>query len=359
MKIAVWGDFSGVTCKEWYVVKALHRLGHEVFEIPKQHFPKRILIYGAFKNNGVQDPENWIVSSLNRMGNIVQTIEKDNLIKYHKRHILERCNQFKPDILLFIKPNNIPADEFREICRECGSITAIWNFDWMLAEGHKEWFVPMAKAVDYVFGTDGWKDEEFYKKEKINRFLLRQGIDPVRHYAIKEITEQDLAKYSCDVAFVGSLYTAEREYLDRFLRERYYYKLFGNRPENQVWYEEFAKLCKCAKIIVGDNFVNDVDGYWSDRVYLTLGHGGFLLTRYVQGLEHEFKNEEHLVWWHDYNDLKNKINYWLPKEKERKEIASKGYLEVQTKHTYDLRLKKMLEIINSGQKSFTDIITNA
>lgn len=319
MKIAVCGSFDKIIDKEWFVVRALERLKHEV-----------------------------------------DKISKTDTVGYHRRYILDRCKDFKPDILLFIKPDNIPLGEFQAICKEAGCITVIWNFDWMMYPSYKVWFIPKAKCVDYVFGTDGYKPEEqeIYKKERINRFLLRQGVDPIRHCRKDEIMENDLAKYGCDVCFCGSLYTNARVKLVEFLRDKYNFRLFGNRQDNQVWYEEFSKLCRCAKIMVNDNFVNDVDGYWSDRVYLTLGHGGFLMTRYIPGLELEFVDGEHLVWWRDFNELEQKINQYLLLTAERERIAQNGYIEVHKKYTYDLRLKRMLEIINNNERNFTDTPNN-
>ncbi len=356
MKTVIYGNF-GTEDKEGWVADALEKKT-EVVRIEKKHYNKSIVMWGSFDNVRHEDPENWIFDTFVKKGHNVVRIQKTMNTPY-KDEILKACKDNNADILLFIKPEIIPLDEYIAICKECQATTVMWNFDWMMAPGNKEWFVSKAKVTDIVFGTDGYKENDFYIKEGINRIELHQGIDKDKHSSI-DVSIPEYEKYACDVAFIGSLYTKEREKLDKFLRDNYNYRLYGNTKENRIWYREFSKLCRVAKIIIGDNYVNDIDGYWSDRVYLTLGSGGFLLTHYVNGLEKEFQDGVHLAWWKDYKELKDKIEYYLSRPEERKKIAHTGYLEVQENHNYDKRIERFLSVvenyrINNAGGRFRDI----
>ena len=67
----------------------------------------------------------------------------------------------------------------------------------------------------------------------------------------------------------------------------------------------------------------------SDRVYKIMASKGFLLSDDWDGREKYFKDKEELVIFKDIEDLNKKINYFLKNEKEREEIASRGYKSVQ------------------------------
>jgi hypothetical protein len=175
-----------------------------------------------------------------------------------------------------------------------------------------------------------------YEAEGINRVLLRQGCVPGLH-DLPQL--QFIPDTIADVVFIGSTYTDRRKQLVSEL-EAYRFQKWGE-PGEQVWGNLFAKQCYLSKIVVGDNFVNDVAGYWSDRVYLTLACGGFFLTAYVPGLAGEFENHRHLVWWHSFEELHELIQYYLPLESKRKAIALEGYRLVHKKHTYDRRVIDM------------------
>lgn len=105
-------------------------------------------------------------------------------------------------------------------------------------------------------------------------------------------------------------------------------------------------MCALSKVVIGSNFVNDVPGYWSDRAYLTLGCQGFFLTQYVEGQELVFKDGEDLAYWRDYPELVEKLDYYLPREAERKAIATNGKTLVHNLHTYDHRVQVFWEEIS-------------
>ena len=69
------------------------------------------------------------------------------------------------------------------------------------------------------------------------------------------------------------------------------------------------------------------------------------MTAYVPGLELKFRNHYDLVWWTDFDELRELIGYYLPRESERRAIALNGYRKVHTEDTYDHRIAKMAEVL--------------
>ncbi len=80
------------------------------------------------------------------------------------------------------------------------------------------------------------------------------------------------------------------------------------------------------------------------RIWDVLGCGGFMLTNYQAEIPEYFTIGEDLDVFYDANDLCEKVEYYLSHEKERKEIAQNGYEKVANSHTYQERMKQMLEI---------------
>lgn len=83
------------------------------------------------------------------------------------------------------------------------------------------------------------------------------------------------------------------------------------------------------------------------RVWDVLGAGGFLLTNYQAEIEYYFEDGKDLVCYEDIGDLVEKADFYLKHEELRKSIALNGHEKVKKYHTYDERIKKMLNIIVS------------
>ena len=81
----------------------------------------------------------------------------------------------------------------------------------------------------------------------------------------------------------------------------------------------------------------------SQRVFDVLANKGFLITNYQAELYDLFTPGEDLVVYESLEDLVEKVQYYLEHEEERKQIAMHGYETVKQYHTYDMRLKQMLE----------------
>ncbi len=81
----------------------------------------------------------------------------------------------------------------------------------------------------------------------------------------------------------------------------------------------------------------------SQRVFDVLANKGFLITNYQAELYDLFTPGEDLVVYESLEDLVEKVQYYLGHEEERKQIAMHGYETVKQYHTYDVRLKQMLE----------------
>ncbi|MDC7293592.1 DUF3880 domain-containing protein [Butyrivibrio sp. DSM 10294] len=85
------------------------------------------------------------------------------------------------------------------------------------------------------------------------------------------------------------------------------------------------------------------------RCYDILGAGGFLLSNYQVDLARHFVPGEDYVFYGNRKDILNKIEYYLSHEDERKAIAKNGHDKVQKEHTFDVRVKQIIDLVKAKE----------
>ena len=268
--------------------------------------------------------EEYIARSFESIGCEVARIN-EKLSRYEIFELLEHHN---PDIVLWTKLNVGEAKKIRDFCSKYK--TVCWVFDLYIGYQRENRLNSPAFTADYVFTTDGGHDKEF-KERGINHKCLRQGIwkDECVLYPFNKIEHE--------IVFVGSdnPYFPERTKFIEELGAKWFGRLSTNELRGLNLNEVYAK----SRIIIGDSVYSPY--YWSNRVVETLGRGGFLIHREVEGLKEEYP---YLVTYKNKDDLLAKIDYYKQHEGERREIIRKNYKWVRDNYTMD---KKCQELLNN------------
>lgn len=247
--------------------------------------------------------------------------------------------------------------------------------------------------TDFVFTPDGDPESaEVFKRNGVNHHYMKPGVFKQECY-IARIGELDhIAQMpggafevglkntepKIDVLFVGGgdypgspngYGHPEWPYRDKLIQ--WLRDIYGDRfvkyghPQQTIRNEDLNQLYANAKVVVGDSVCLGFNhkNYWSDRVYETLGRGGFLIHPYIKGMEEEFKDKEHLVYYEygNFDQLRALIDYYLsPKcADDRERIRKAGHEFVKNHATYTERLKRMLEIVFTPQVMPTTQSPNA
>ncbi|MBQ8116571.1 MAG: glycosyltransferase [Lachnospiraceae bacterium] len=87
------------------------------------------------------------------------------------------------------------------------------------------------------------------------------------------------------------------------------------------------------------------------RVMDVLASEGFLLTNYQPEIAEYFEDGKELVMYSDFEDLYEKIAYYLEHEEERKAIAHAGYLKVREYFSYKNQLETMMGVVKQDEES--------
>lgn len=301
----------------------------------------KCLYLGVFERP--YDTEVYIANSLEALGHTVVRCPMVQATIHEMREVLATE---KPDFILFskgwFKTNN---EDFIQFFKHSGFLTVGWFFDlaWgTMREGHI--YQHMAFRADIVCTTDGGHDEQF-RDAGIRHFTLRQGIyEPEAYLAKPEKAE--------DIVFVGT--SVHSHYFSWDHRKKLidwlgvtYDKQFGWYGQNDgIRNDKLNTLYASTKVVVGDSVYSP--NYWSNRLYETIGRGGFLIFPEIPGIEKEFTPYEHFIPYKvgHWAELKEKIDYYLTHDKEREKIRLAGFEHCKKHHTYKKRCERLIEIVH-------------
>jgi hypothetical protein len=205
--------------------------------------------------------------------------------------------------------------------------------------------MPVYKKIEHFFTVDSKMAQWFNEETNVKGHYLPAGVFG------EECTYKESTKKK-DVIFVGSKkYHAEWQYrtqlvdwLDKVYGNRFEH--YGNGGIESVRGLRLNKLYWSTKVVVGDTLCLNFNypDYWSDRIYETLGRGGFLIHPYIPGIEKEFVDKKHVVFYKygNFEQLKELIEYYLTHEEEREEIRKAGHELVKNNYTYRHRWQHIL-----------------
>lgn len=203
---------------------------------------------------------------------------------------------------------------------------------------------------------DVWGIEHFFTVDKLMADWLNENTETKGHYVRAGVFDKECTyepkPFENDIIFVGSKgYHKEWAYrpqLIEWLQKTYgeRFKLYGGDGLGVVRGTALNELYANTKIVIGDSLCINFDypWYWSDRVYETLGRGGFMIHPQIKGMEEEFKDGEHLIFYKfgDFEGLRQRIDYYLTHDEEREKIRIQGHEYVKNNFTYRHRWQQIL-----------------
>jgi hypothetical protein len=259
-------------------------------------------------------------------------VDRYQFDRLDQQRFVARANRF--DIVICSIPHTFSPEWWRDV-RQRGPRLVAWYFDWIADWGGREaQYLPRLREFDLILSTDGFENKIY---DGLNRHWLPHACDPRVYYPIDE-------RPASDVGFIGHVYLPRRKFMLERLMKRYNFSVMGLL--DNCWGPNYARACASVKIMLGDNFRNDIPGYWSDRVYMSLACGAFYLSPRVPGLERYFKEGCHIAYYDDENDLYEKIDYYLARPEERNSIARAGADYVAHFQNWKVRIEEAWKCVS-------------
>ena len=203
--------------------------------------------------------------------------------------------------------------------------------------------VDISKTVDlFLTSNDGLKS--FQKKSfGMTPQWLPLGAEPLNRPVFQH-------NANFDFIFIGGKFNREgflyrMQIIDELERKH------GLRTFNGRSSKERAKIYNAMPALYGSaTFTLDISHFWdipkytSNRYWVIPAYFGFALTK--RFTDHEMLvPETHHVYWDTIEELTDKMTYYRAHEDERQAMIQKGWEYAKEHHTYEHRIRKLLEML--------------
>lgn len=310
----------------------------------------RILLIGS---DNPWRMEKSVERALRRAGHTTLLIDDRRMKRLIGRKLTQlwakwQAAQFGADFVFLSKCLALETETVAEIV--AGKQNAMWYHD-------PQWYRDLDRTdvahiaevgrIARTFFVTGFENE--WRAHGLNAVFLPAAGDA----AITAV--QPEARYGSDVAFIGSGYDPERAKLLLTLAERFDVKVWG--PGWDEWRQqlhwagrpvqgrEFSAVCSSSAITLGINPARAAGGvsYTSDRTWMVMLAGGFLLAPRTPGVAAMLGEDVHCGFYDDAESCADQCARYLASPSQREEIRAEGERFVRACHTYDQRIGNLLE----------------
>jgi len=263
--------------------------------------------------------------------------------------LLATVEREQPDIMLVVQLNYEIWLETLQIIKAAGEVATIcWTTDdsWKYRE------VSRFIGSSYHAVTTTYSDVlPMYHRDGIRNVLLTQWA------ADSKNLKEPLAARECQyqVTFVGAAHGDRRRRIAELREYGIGVSCFGyGWPSGPVAAERISQIMR--ESVISLNFANSKgQNQIKARNFEVPGAGGFLLTEYAPGLEKFYSVGNEIETFFETEELVEKIYYYLSHPEERDSIARSGFKRTVSEHTYEIRMKDVLDFaIACRDKSFSD-----
>lgn len=289
----------------------------------------RIGYVGKHEDTNSNDEEGAIYHALQQLGHRV-----DRLRESRGRNAWKiRC-----DMLLFHKWHDVVT------LKKCGAPKVFWYFDLVefkdrtmreRSQSRGAWMKAIIPRVDLGFCTDG----DWVKKDQTGKLVwLPQGADQRVAGRGAPLGEDEEAPPP--ILFTGTRYGGrERESWVNEMSINY--RTAFNHVTGGVHGDALKNLIAKSSIVVAPD-APITHHYWSNRVYLMLGYGAFLLHPYCIDLASQYTHGQEIVFYKNRADLHDKIKRYYNDAEERRRISDNALSRTLREHTYINRCRELI-----------------
>lgn len=323
-------------------IKALRELGAEVQVFDFLEYKPSIL-NRAVNKFFHQTPHYWGVAELNK-------------------RLLAVAQDFQPDFILLFKPILIKPETVKRLAGIAKIFS--WYPDYVkFPKTASSYFYASIPFYDAHFSFNYANSLELEKLGAKVSIFLPCAADPEIHKPPEHLTEEDRA-LGADVLFMGTYAPEPRvEYMERLAADGYRVKIYGNGWEKlsassplrrlgavqfrALYLEGMAKAMASSKIVIA--FVRKHnDETLACRTYEIPACGAFMLHERTSKTGEVFEEGKEAEFFGSYEELRDKVKYYLGHPEERARIAAAGKLKVLTGgNLFVDRVRKIVEFYRS------------
>lgn len=280
-------------------------------------------------------------------------------LRWRNRRLLERARAFRPDVIVMVGGNEVivPAtlaslrrDLRSFVVYACGTSPIVFSHP---IERRA------ARLYDLVVCNDLYHAVQWQELGAARAEVLPlSAVDPTFHRR-REPAIGEPAFEASDIGFVGTL--VPRELYSRRIAALESLREFDlaiwsvhevpaslqSAYRGPALGERMVQAISSAKIVVNPHA--DFMRYGGNmRLFEACGVGALQLVDDLPGVHQWFRVGTDLVSYHNPQDLRDQVAYYLSHDDERRRIAASGQAHVVAHHTYDERMARLVEMIRAG-----------
>ncbi|MBI5079276.1 glycosyltransferase [Candidatus Wolfebacteria bacterium] len=276
--------------------------------------------------------------------------------------VLDKASSGKFDFILFMKPIFIYPKTIAKIKKYSKIIGLTMDYAGIL-KTNSYYFYKSMPLFDLYLPSDPNNIKLMHEYGVKKVYALPLVADPICHYPVK-VSVEDKGKLGTDIVFLGTYVKNEKrvDFMEHLCQDGYDVKIYGNswdklpynsclRKNNRIILgntpcEEMAKIIGASKIILA--FMRDqIKEPIACRTFEILLCGGFMLHQRTKEAE-EFFTLNETVFFETYEEMKNKIDFYLKHSDLRAKIAKAGRERVlNCGRLNGDQVKKMINILKN------------
>jgi spore maturation protein CgeB len=282
-----------------------------------------------------------LMPALERLGHQVihfetwHKAEHDSFLDLNLK-LLELVERERPEIIFAVQVHYEIWTEVLDLLRDRGDTILInWTTDdsWKYVQFSK-FIAPHYHVISTTYPD---KVAEYHRDGHFNVFLTQWA-------ASADALRPPLPAAECQyaVSFVGGAHGNRKTRVAQLAQQGIHVECFGHGwPNGSVEAEAISDIMR--RSVISLNFSNSMGANQiKARTFEVPGAGGFLLTEGSLGLERYYVPRREMDVFTTFEELTQKIQYYLSHPHERDTVALAGYERTAAEHTYDARLRELL-----------------
>jgi spore maturation protein CgeB len=291
--------------------------------------------YGKRKQ-GYSFEENNFFHSLLHLGYRVIKFDFVDLTERFGRTIMNKmlyevALRYNPDLVFTaLYTDQFDQETLKRIASELKITTFNWFFDdvWRFDTYSRYW----AHCFTWVATTDKPTIQKYRDIGYTNVIHTQYACN---HFLYKKLPLEKIY----DVTFIGQPHGDRKEIISKLKVANIKVQVWGQGwPEGRVSQAEMIRIFNQSKINLNlsKTSLGTVDQI-KGRDFEIPGCGGFLITGYSDDIHDYYKLNDEIVCYKDFDELLDKIRFYLQHDSIREKIAQAGYERTLREHTYEKR----------------------
>ena len=259
--------------------------------------------------------------------------------KKMNKKLIDTVMNIEPDLLLLGHSELVYTSTLKKIKESFPDIKiAMWWVDPFDRISHINERLPY---LDAFFATTSPEYHKQFFTNRSNFFYMPNMCDD----SIETLKAFENQKYDYDLIFIGRKDDNRKDFINKLSDiKEIDFKVFGDNKNSLIFGQDFLNTITKSKMAINYSRYNDIPLYSSDRIIQLLAQGSLVFSPKVPEFDTLFTEDE-IVYFNDFDDLKEKLLFYKNNDEERVKVSKKGWEKAHTFFNSTIITQKMIEDI--------------